>query len=151
MRKFLVTVFGSFFYTGFFPFAPATFACLVWLLLFLFMPGGWVLSHPFLALPMIPLAIFLSGKMEGRYGRDASPIVIDEFVGMQISLLAIRPSVTVGVAAFVLFRIFDVFKPFPIGASQRLKGGLGVVMDDIIAGVYTRFIILIMFAILHLG
>ena len=138
MKRFIITALGSFFYSGFFPFAPATFASLVWLILWLFLPGGGWLSHPLIAACTVPIAIFLSHGGEKYYGKDASCIVIDEFVGMQVTLIALEPSLLTGVIGFVLFRIFDILKPFPAGRSQRLPGGIGVVTDDVIAGAYGR-------------
>lgn len=136
MKRFLVTFFGSFFYTGFFPFAPATFASMVWLLIWLFVPGGHWMTHWAVIAGLIPVAIFLSHIMEKRYGEDASCIVIDEVVDMQITLLLSPVSIKAGLVGFVLFRIFDIAKPFPAGRSQRLPGGLGVVTDDVLAGLY---------------
>ncbi len=136
MKRFLVTLFGSFFYTGFFPFAPATFASMVWLLVWLFVPGGHWMAHWAVIAGLIPVAIFLAHIMEKYYGEDAPCIVIDEVVGMQITLMLSTVSIKAGVAGFVLFRIFDIVKPFPAGRSQRLPGGLGVVIDDVLAGLY---------------
>ncbi|MDD3642523.1 MAG: phosphatidylglycerophosphatase A [Candidatus Krumholzibacteria bacterium] len=136
MNRFLVTLLGSFFYTGFFPVAPATFASLVWLALWLFVPGGGILGHWAALAALLPAALWLSHRMERIYGTDASQIVIDEIVGMQVTLLALRPHWMTGLAGFFLFRLFDILKPFPAGRSQRLPGGWGVVTDDVIAGIY---------------
>jgi phosphatidylglycerophosphatase A len=149
MKRFLITLFGSFFYTGFFPFAPATFASLVWLAIYLFVPGGAWLTNPVVVLCTIPVAIYLAHEGEKYYGRDASRIVVDEFVGMQVTLLAMAPSLLMGGIGFVLFRVFDVLKPFPAGRAQRLPGGLGVVTDDVAAGIYGRLILLAISLILH--
>lgn len=137
MKRFLVTFFGSFFYTGFFPIAPATFACMVWLLIWLFLPGGGYLTHPIALVVTMPFAIWFSFIMEGYYGKDASKIVIDEVIGMQVTLFMIQPDWKVGVAGFFLFRLFDIAKPFPVGRAERLRGGYGVVADDFLAGVYS--------------
>ncbi|MBN2072011.1 MAG: phosphatidylglycerophosphatase A [Candidatus Krumholzibacteriota bacterium] len=137
MKKFVVTILGSFFYTGFFPFASATFACAVWIAVWLFVPGAKYFTHPVVVVLAIPVAIYLANVMEDYYGHDASEIVVDEFIGMQITLFMIQPAWKVGIAAFILFRIFDIIKPFPAGRAERLKGGLGVVADDALAGVYS--------------
>lgn len=133
----IVTFIGSFFYSGFFPVAPASFASLLWLICYLFIPGGGYLVHPYALLITIPLSIFVAGAMEGYYGHDAPEIVIDEFVGMQFSLFMIEPGIKVALAGFLLFRIYDIAKPFPAGRSQKIPGGAGVVVDDVIAGIYT--------------
>jgi len=137
MKRFLVTLFGSFFYTGFFPFAPATFASLVWLCVWLFVPGAHWMTHWAVTLCTIPVAVILSGIMEKYYGEDAPRIVIDEVVGMQITLLFAAVSIRVGIAGFLLFRLFDIAKPFPANRSQKLPGGWGVVTDDVLAGLYS--------------
>ena len=151
MKKHIVTLFGSFLYTGFAPIAPASFACLVWLVVYLVVPGGRWLSHPFALVVVVPLAIYLSGEMERYYGTDASCIVIDEFVGMQITFLFVQPSLTAGLIGLALFRIFDIVKPFPVGAAERLGGGTGVVLDDIVAGIYSRIVMLVLLRVLSIA
>jgi len=142
VKRFIISTFASFFYTGYFPFAPATFASLVWLAVYLFVPGGGWLVHPIVVVCTAPIAIYLSHQAEKYWGTDASHIVIDEFVGMQVTFLAMAPSLLMGGAGFILFRVFDILKPFPAGRAQRLPGGLGVVTDDVAAGVYGRLILL---------
>ena len=149
VKKFIVTLFSSFLYTGFFPVAPATFASLVWLAVYLFVPGGAWLTNPIVVLCTIPVAIYFAHQGEKYYGRDPSCVVIDEFVGMQVTLLAIEPSLLMGAIGFVLFRIFDVLKPFPAGRAERLPGGLGVVTDDVVAGIYGRLVLLAIALIFH--
>lgn len=151
MKKSTIILFGSFFYTGFAPIAPASFACLVWLVVYLFVPGGRWLSHPITLVIVVPLAIYLSGKMERYYGKDASCIVIDEFVGMQITFLFVQPSLAVGLMGLVLFRIFDIVKPYPVGAAERLGGGTGVVLDDVVAGIYSRIVMLVLLRFLPIA
>jgi len=149
MKRFLITLFSSFFYTGFFPFAPATFASFVWLAVYLYVPGGAWLTNPIVVLCTIPVAIYFAHQGEKYYGRDPSCVVIDEFVGMQVTFLAMEPSLLIGAIGFVLFRIFDVLKPFPAGRAERLPGGLGVVTDDVVAGAYGRLILLAIALIFH--
>ena len=151
MKRFIITALSSFFYSGFFPFAPASFASLVWLVLWLFLPGGAWLSKPLVLLCTIPVAIYLSHEAEKYYGRDASCIVVDEVVGMQVTFLAMEPSLLMGAIGFILFRVFDVLKPFPAGRAQRLWGGFGVVTDDVAAGAYGRLILLAIAYILKRG
>jgi phosphatidylglycerophosphatase A len=74
---------------------------------------------------------------ERRLGRkDPGAIVIDEVAGMTLSVIAFPLTPAVLLAGFVLFRIFDVVKPSPARESQRLGGGVGVMLDDVIAGLY---------------
>ena len=69
-------------------------------------------------------------------------VVIDEVAGMILSVLTLPRTVGVLMAAFVLFRLFDVWKPFPARESQSLAGGLGVMIDDLIAGLYALLLLL---------
>jgi phosphatidylglycerophosphatase A len=69
-------------------------------------------------------------------GKDPGAIVIDEVAGMALSVVALPPTPAVLVAGFVLFRVFDVVKPYPANALQRLRGGIGVMIDDLVAGLY---------------
>ena len=121
----------------------------MWLAVYLFVPvGGW-LVHPIVVVCTAPVAIYLSHEAEKFWGTDAHRIVIDEFVGMQVTFLAMAPSPLMGGVGFVLFRIFDILKPFPAGRAQRLHGGLGVVTDDVAAGAYGRLILLAIAYVIH--
>jgi phosphatidylglycerophosphatase A len=141
MRQ-IVTCIGSFGFTGFFPFAPATFSSFIFVLLFLIIPGGEVLAAPFLLVPLLLVSIPVSSAMERWYGHDASCITIDEIVAMQLILIGAETGTVGVICAFFLFRFFDVVKPFPAGRSQRLPGGIGIVTDDIIAALYTRLVLI---------
>ena len=69
--------------------------------------------------------------------KDPQFIVIDEWVGMWIGLYLVEYSILWGLAAFFWFRIFDIFKPGPIGEMDKMEGGIGVMMDDVVAGILT--------------
>ena len=140
MKKLTVMI-GSFFYTGYFPFAPATFASFIWVLAFLYVPRFSLFVNPYSLILTIPLAVYTAGEMEKMFGHDSSRIVIDEFVGMQFALLMLPQDLHIAAVGFFLFRFFDIAKPFPVGRSQRLHGGFGVVVDDILAGIYARILI----------
>jgi phosphatidylglycerophosphatase A len=134
----LTTAFATFFYTGFFPFAPATFATFVFLLVYVLVPGGdWIATWT-VFLPTLILAVPASTALERTRGKDPHCVVIDEIVGIQIVLLGATPTLAGVAAGFILFRIFDVWKPFPIDRLQSLPGGWGIVADDVLAGVYAR-------------
>lgn len=86
--------------------------------------------------------IWSSNKLEPFWGEDPSRVVVDEMVGVWIALLAApEGNFWYPVAAFALFRLFDIFKPLGIRKMESLKGGVGVMMDDILAGIYS-FILL---------
>jgi phosphatidylglycerophosphatase A len=151
VKRFILTLLSSFFYTGFFPVAPATFASLVWTLLWLFLPGGARLSSPIALVIMLPVAIYLANEAEKYLGTDAHPIVVDEIVGMQVTLLVAPHTLLTAAIGFVLFRIFDIVKPYPAGRAQRLRGGFGVVIDDVAAGAYARIVLLLLGFLFHIG
>ena len=69
--------------------------------------------------------------------KDPQFIVIDEWVGMWIGLYLVEHDFFWGLAAFFCFRIFDIFKPGPIGEMDKMDGGIGVMMDDVVAGILT--------------
>jgi phosphatidylglycerophosphatase A len=141
----LVRFIGTFGYTGFFPVAPATFASGVFALIYAFVPGGEWLVHPVVCALTLVISIPVSTRLEKEYGHDPGCVVIDEVVGMQVALVWAGGVSVLGVAAvFFLFRVFDIAKPFPAHRSQRLPGGWGIVIDDLIAGVYTRIAIIIL-------
>lgn len=90
--------------------------------------------------------IWSAGIVEKVWGKDNSKVVIDEVVGMAFSLLFIPNELKYLLAAFVLFRFFDIVKPIYIRKAESLPGGWGVMMDDVQAGIYTNiFLQLILF------
>ncbi len=88
------------------------------------------------------IGIYVSGLAEKVFQEtDAKVIVIDEIYGMVLTLLLL-PKATYLVAAFVLFRVFDILKPFPVGmVEQKMRGGLAIMLDDVVAAGYTVFIL----------
>jgi phosphatidylglycerophosphatase A len=129
-------------YSGRSPFAPGTAGTAVAVLLYLLLatlPLAWYLAACVLT---IAIAIWTADKAENLLGkRDASSIVIDEIAGYLVSMILLPPGWFFVVAAFFLFRIFDIIKPWPCGRLQDLHGGPGVVLDDIGAGIYTNAVL----------
>lgn len=143
--NFVVKLIGSFGFTGYFPVVPATFCSFVFVSIYLLVPGGEVVAHPAVCLATLVVSIPVSSRMEKFYGRDPGCVVIDEVVGMQVILLgAAGVGIWGGLAAFFVFRVFDVLKPFPVNRSQKLPGGWGVVVDDLLAGVYSRLVMVLL-------
>jgi phosphatidylglycerophosphatase A len=97
------------------------------------------------------IGIWAGERVERALGvKDPGVIVIDEVAGMMLSVLTLPRTVPVLLAAFVLFRILDTWKPFPAHESQALSGGLGVMVDDLVAGLYTLLVLLAARALLGL-
>ncbi len=144
----LPVIIGTGFGSGFSPFAPGTAGalvaaliwyglsflvsevCLLWLTVAFILAFTWA-------------GVWAANRLEKCWGEDPSRVVVDEMVGTWIALLAV-PSGHIGYAlgAFALFRLFDIFKPLGIRRMERLPGGIGVMMDDILSGIY-GFIVLI--------
>jgi phosphatidylglycerophosphatase A len=137
----LATLVATFFYTGFFPFAPATFATAVFLLCYWLVPGGEWLAHPMVLVATTLISIPTATRVERAHGKDPSCVVIDEVVGIQMVLVGAEPTLAGVAAAFFLFRLFDIWKPFPIHRLQSWPGGWGIVADDALAGVYSRVVL----------
>ena len=139
-------------YVGFIPFAPGTFGSLIGLP-FCFLLAGIQLSAAIIAaLLFIALAIWISGVAAKTLKRkDPGCIVIDEIAGMVVTFIGLPFTLTTAVLGFILFRILDILKPFPIRTlDQRLSGGLGIVADDVVAGIFSNIIIRILFVILNI-
>lgn len=136
------------------PLMPGTYATAATLLIL------WLMS---LYLPWAVLAAAISGILvisffacvlfgkdaEQAYNRkDPAQVVIDETAGACVAVLAIPGDfLYVVLGGFVLFRIFDVWKPWPIKQIQHLRGGWGIVLDDILAGIYANVILRIVFLV----
>lgn len=131
---------ATFAYCGYFPVAPGTAGSAAGLLVYALIQYA---QSPFVDAAAI-VVLFAAGVWAGtaaeRYfgGIDPGPIVIDEVVGMLITLAFIPVGWTGAAAGFVLFRIFDVIKPWPAGRFEKLHGGLGVMADDAMAAVYAN-------------
>ena len=108
----------------------------------------WLIPFTPMALVLTTLAVTLlgiwsGGRVERAVGqKDPGIIVIDEVAGMALSVLFLPRTIPVLLVAFFLFRLFDVWKPFPARESQALTGGLGVMVDDLIAGVYALVLVM---------
>lgn len=145
---FLPMLIGTGFGSGFSPVAPGTagalLAALIWFSLSFFLTGLallWVTVV--LILVFTVTGVWAADRLEPVWGEDPSRVVVDEMVGVWITLLAAPAGhLWYGLAAFVLFRLFDIFKPLGIRRMERLPGGIGVMMDDILSGIY-GFILLI--------
>jgi len=130
----VATVFGL----GYAPVAPGTFGSAAGLLLWWLLPASIAIHG------VVIVALFAAGSWSGNvaehyFGRtDPSQVVVDEVMGMLITLF-LNPVGCVGaILAFLMFRIFDVIKPYPSDRLERLHGGVGVMADDGMAAVYAN-------------
>lgn len=136
---------GSFFGVGFLPKAPGTFGSLAALLIVAFSPP-W---HVYLTIAIVAILIgfWAIPSMEKRIGDDAPSIVIDEAAGMWLTLAL--PSITISwfwaSVGFALFRLFDIWKPYPIRLLNEKMGALWVLADDVVAGFYAGFCLFVLY------
>jgi phosphatidylglycerophosphatase A len=133
---------ATFFGTGYFPKAPGTAATLAALPLYLILRR---LPAPLYVLSLgklIVLGVIASDAMEKQWGKDPSRVVIDEVCGLLVTLIS-RPKGLKAIAlGTVLFRFFDIVKPWPVGTiDKNIKGGIGIMADDIAAGLISAFIL----------
>ncbi len=131
----------SFFYLGHSPFMPGTLGSLAGLLIY-FVVKDKLPIYIFSVLFLFFLGIIFSSEAERIYKRkDAQMIVIDEACGMMLSLFLVPYNLWIALLGFVLFRVFDILKPPPAKRIEKFSGAFGIMFDDIIAAIYTNFIL----------
>ena len=135
------------FYSGYLPKAPGTWGSLVGLLLFFLLHTLSLEIYLAIVAGIFLVGTFAAGEAEKIMDhQDPCLVVIDEIVGMLVTMIAIPATPLAMALGFALFRIFDIWKPFPVGfVDQRLHGGLGIMLDDIVAGIYSLIILQLLF------
>jgi phosphatidylglycerophosphatase A len=143
MNTKIAQIFASVFYVGWLPVAPGTWASLLALIIwFLIIPNVSITIFLILIAILFAFGVYISNIIESDINqKDPSFIVIDEWVGQWIALLFLPYSFVWGIIAFGLFRIFDIWKPYPVGKFDKLNGGWGIMLDDVMAGTYSLVII----------
>ncbi|MCX5901374.1 MAG: phosphatidylglycerophosphatase A [Proteobacteria bacterium] len=139
----LVLFFASGCCAGYAPVAPGTAGSAVGLLLFYLLANLPLTVYCGLTCIIILLAVWLAGTAEKFLGTNDPPqVVIDEIAGQLITLAAIPAHWTYMLAGFFLFRLLDIIKPWPANKINRgLHGGAGIVLDDVVAGLYANFVL----------
>ncbi len=148
--KLLSTCFGI----GYFPVAPGTVTSMVAVLCYFFIP---VLHNPLLLLFLVLLCsgagIWAGGVMEDYYGEDPSVVTIDELAGQWLALVFLPEGIVPMALSLLFFRFFDIAKPGPVDALQRLPGGWGIMLDDLLAGFFANIsvrVLLLLLSLFHL-
>ncbi len=122
-------------FTGYWPLWPGTAGTIpAWLIAY-FLIGGNTAVLAAVALGTVVISVWAAGRAETMFGHDARKIVIDEWAGMFLALLLVPFSATNYLIAFFAFRAFDVIKLAPAAQAEKLPGGWGVTMDDVVAGI----------------
>jgi phosphatidylglycerophosphatase A len=130
--------------SGYSPIAPGTAGAIVGLLLFgalacVTPPPSWLWLSLGGLVAVSAIGVWAAARAERIFDRkDDGRITVDEVAGQWLALVALPPRLDVLVTGLVLFRVFDIWKPFPVRQCERLGGGLGVMADDLAAGLYAN-------------
>jgi len=138
MPKSLIRIISTFFCIGYFPLIPGTAGSLAGLGIYFLLKNN-PLFYILALLVLLILGFLASEEAEKVFNKkDPSCVVIDEVCGMLLALLFVPYDIRLVVIGFLIFRALDTLKPFPAGRLERMKGGLGIMLDDIAAGIYTN-------------
>ncbi|MGY3214251.1 phosphatidylglycerophosphatase A family protein [Mucilaginibacter sp. HD30] len=138
MNKLIASILGIGYIKGGGTIAAAVTCVIIWLL--------WIAGvspHVFLAmcLSVTLIGVYVGNQVEPEWGKDSYRVVIDEVAGMWISVLFLPQNLWLLIAGFILFRFFDIVKPLYIRRMEAFKGGWGVMLDDVLAGIYANIIL----------
>ncbi|TWR25581.1 phosphatidylglycerophosphatase A [Mucilaginibacter achroorhodeus] len=149
MNKLIASIFGIGYVKG-----GGTLAALVTCpFIYLLWLQSWAVNPIWLVLATLIvtlLGINVGNKVEPFWGKDSYRVVIDEVAGMMVTMLFVPANIYYLLIGFVLFRFFDILKPLGIRKMEALKGGTGVMMDDVLAGVYGNIVLQVIVHFLHL-
>ncbi len=136
---FLSLGFGS----GLFPIAPGTAGTLVAVPVYFLLAGLDIYTYLGVTLLMFGIGIYLCGETSHALGVEDHPAIVwDEIVGYIITMIAVPVKLEWIVAGFLLFRLFDILKPWPIRVLDRsIKGGMGIMLDDVLAGIFAALVL----------
>jgi phosphatidylglycerophosphatase A len=140
MKRALIYIIGTGLGSGYTPKAPGTAGSLLAILIYYFFPLDsvyWLL---------ISILVFCAGvwsgtEIEKDKGEDPGLVVVDEMVGQWLAVVILPHTFVTLLIGFILFRVFDIYKPYPINKSQELKAGWGIMIDDVLAGIYANIVL----------
>lgn len=142
LNEHLVLIISTGFYSGYFPLIPGTIGTALGVVIYWAISGFQLIYYSGFLLLLTILGLYESEKAEIYFSRkDAPQIVIDEIIGYLITMMYIPSKLKFVIIGFFVFRIMDIVKPFPCRQLQQLKGGTGIVIDDVIAGIYSNIIL----------
>lgn len=132
-------------FLGYFPIIPGTVGTLGGIFIYLTLAGFPFFIKLLTNITLVILSFWLAEEAERLFKEQDSPkIVVDEMVGYQMTMFLIPNSWVPIFEGFIIFRILDILKPFPSNKVNRWKGGLGVVLDDLISGLYSNILLQIL-------
>jgi len=136
--KFLSKFVATGFFSGYSPITPGTAGSLVGLALYGLPLFLYPVQYSIIIVVVFFAGVWTSAQLERQLGDDPQIVVVDEIVGIWISLFLVPRTAWPIVIGFILFRVFDTFKPFPARRMEGLKYGWGVMLDDVVAGIYAN-------------
>jgi phosphatidylglycerophosphatase A len=146
INKIIASMFGIGFLKGGGTYAAIVTCGFIWLL--------WqssALQNPWyllvIAIVVTLLGVYVSNKVEPEWGEDSSRVVIDEVAGMLIAVVFVPMNIYCLIGGLILFRFFDIVKPLGIRKMEALPSGTGVMMDDVLAGVYSNIVLWIVYLV----
>jgi phosphatidylglycerophosphatase A len=141
--KFVKLSLGSGFGSGLLPFAPGTWGSLLSLLpIYFIISSGNIYILPAFVIVTSLLSLWVSPACEKEWGKDPGKLVMDEWAGQALTFVSISftgiPDTDLMILGigFILFRLFDILKPLGINKLQKYEGGMGILLDDLLAGLY---------------
>ncbi|QAT17301.1 Phosphatidylglycerophosphatase A [Candidatus Velamenicoccus archaeovorus] len=142
MKRHLIKLLATFFYLGEMPFAPGTWGSAGGMLLYLAIGAETTIGHVCAFAAVTLIGFLVAGRAEGVFGtRDPKPVVIDEVAGIFLVFLGLRLTWPVILLGFILYRLFDILKPPPARRLERLAGSAGIMLDDLLCGLYAQAVL----------
>ncbi len=136
----MIKMLATWFYVGNAPFAPGSMASIVGAAMAVFLANNLFFFFVVL-IAVCVLGFMVSGRMEEILNKkDPGCVVIDEVAGVMIAFFMLPAQWNIIIVAYFLFRAFDMFKIYPVNKFEELGGGTGIMMDDIVAGIYTNVV-----------
>jgi phosphatidylglycerophosphatase A len=140
--NYFILLIATGFGVGFSPIAPGTIGTLLALPIYYLLSNIYSPLYELILIAFFFFSSWISNQAERYWGKkDDQRIVIDEIMGFLVTMLWVPKSILFIIGGFVLFRVFDILKPFPIRRLERVKSGFGVVLDDVLAGIYANIIL----------
>jgi len=140
--NYFTTILATGFGVGYSPIAPGTLGTLLAIPIYFFLSEIPFPLYEITLAGFFFLAVWVSDKAGAVFGKkDDQRIVIDEMMGFFITMLWVTKTPFFILVGFILFRFFDILKPFPIRRFEKVRGGFGVVLDDVLAGIYANIML----------
>ena len=139
----LIIFLATGFYAGYFPYAPGTIGSLIGVGIFFIINSLSPVYYLGILFLLFFIGIYISDRAESLFAKkDSTHIIFDEIVGLPVAMVLIPNGSGWIAAGFILFRLFDILKPYPIrDIENRFNGGLGIMLDDVAAGIYANILL----------